>query len=225
MGIRQIAIGMIIILNFSCNKQQEGRQQEQEQQDQEQEQEERKVILFFGNSLTAGYGVEGSEAYPTLIQEKLDSLGYEYEVINAGVSGETTSGGLGRIDWVLEKKKVDIFVLELGANDGLRGISPNETYSNLKKIIEKVQDQYPDVEIILAGMMIPPNMGQDYSDAFKNIFPRIAKEENIGLIPFLLKDIGGIDSLNQSDRVHPNAKGHKIMARNVWEVLEDYLME
>src|SRR5690606_16219846 len=128
-------------------------------------------ILFFGNSLTAGYGVESTEAFPTLIQEKLDSLGYNYEAINAGVSGETTAGGLSRVEWVVEKQPVDIFVLELGANDGLRGIPPTETYSNLKGIIEKVRTEQEDVEIILAGMMIPPNMGAEYSTAFKNVFP------------------------------------------------------
>lgn len=231
MKIRQIAIGMMILLSFSCNNQENQNKEKTETNEvvakektmNEEDSSDQGVILFFGNSLTAGYGVESSEAFPTLIQEKLDSLGYNYEVINAGVSGETTSGGLSRVDWVMEKQAVDIFVLELGANDGLRGIPASETYKNLKAIIEKVRSADENVEIILAGMMIPPNMGQEYSDAFKNIFPRIAEEENIGLVPFLLKDIGGIDSLNQSDRVHPNAKGHKIMAKNVWEVLEGYL--
>lgn len=185
--------------------------------------EGKKNILFFGNSLTAGYGVESEEAYPSLIQKRLDSLGYNYEVINAGVSGETTSGGLSRVDWVIDKQEVDIFVLELGANDGLRGIDPMESRNNLKSIIDKVRTQQPNATIILAGMKVPPNMGGDYSKDFQNVFTDVAEEKKVDLLPFILKDIGGIDSLNQGDKIHPNAAGHKIMAENVWSVLEKHL--
>ena len=179
----------------------------------------KKTILFFGNSLTAGYGVDPSEAYPALIQNKIDSLGLNYKVINAGVSGETTADGNSRIDWIL-KQPVDIFVLELGANDGLRGIPLKETKENLQKIIDKVKAKYPKAKIILEGMEIPPNMGPQYTSRFREIFPSLAKENAIDLVPFLLKNVGGIPKLNQRDGIHPTAEGHKIVAENVWEVLK-----
>lgn len=183
----------------------------------------KKVLLFFGNSLTAGYGLELSQSFPMLIQAKLDSLGYEYEVINAGVSGETTATGSNRVKWVTERQKIDVFVLELGANDGLRGVPVDETRRNLKKIIDTVRETYPEVKIVLAGMMIPPSMGPEYTTAFTKVFPEIAAEKNTALIPFLLKDVAGIDSLNLQDGIHPNATGQKIVAENVWEVLKEVL--
>lgn len=182
----------------------------------------KKTILFFGNSLTAGYGVDPSEAYPALIQDKIDSLGLNYKVINAGVSGETTSDGNSRIDWIL-KQPVDIFVLELGGNDGLRGIPLTETKKNLQSIIDKVKAKYPDVKIILEGMQIPPNMGPAYTSKFRKIYPAVAEENNIDLVPFLLKGVGGDPKLNQRDGIHPTAEGHKIVAQNVWEVLKKEL--
>lgn len=182
----------------------------------------KKTILFFGNSLTAGYGVDPSEAYPALIQDKIDSLGLNYKVINAGVSGETTSDGNSRIDWIL-KQPIDIFVLELGANDGLRGISLTETKKNLQSIIDKVKAKYPNVKIILEGMQIPPNMGPAYTLKFREIYPAVAKKNNINLVPFLLKGVGGDAKLNQRDGIHPTAEGHKILAENVWEVLKKEL--
>ena len=177
-----------------------------------------KTILFFGNSLTAGYGVEPAEAYPALVQDKIDSLDLKYKVVNAGVSGETTAGGNSRIDWIL-KQPMDIFVLELGANDGLRGIPLATTEQNLQSIIDKVRAAYPEVTIILEGMQIPPNMGHEYTTGFKDIYPRLAKENKIELIPFLLKDVAGNPKLNQQDGIHPTAEGHKILAETVWEVL------
>lgn len=182
------------------------------------------VILFFGNSLTAGYGLDSSEAFPALIQEKIDSLGMNYEVVNAGLSGETTAGGRNRVGWVLNQD-VDVFVLELGGNDGLRGIPVEETRRNLQAIIDTVRTKNPDTEIILAGMQIPPNMGREYATGFKNIFPELADENDIHLIPFLLEDVGGIKELNQADQIHPTAEGNKIMAETVWEVLEPVLRE
>jgi len=179
-----------------------------------------KTILFFGNSLTAGYGLDPSEAFPSLIQNKMDSLRLPYKVINAGVSGETTSGGMGRIDWIL-RQPIDVFVLELGGNDGLRGIPLTVTKKNLQAIIDKVKQKYPTVKIVLAGMEIPPNMGQDYTTAFRKIYPALAKENNVSLIPFLLKGVGGDPKLNQEDGIHPNKDGEKIVAENVWEVLKD----
>ncbi len=182
-----------------------------------------KRIVFFGDSLTAGYGLEDVEdAYPGIIQQKIDSLGLAYTVVNSGVSGETTAGGKNRIDWVLNQKP-GIFVLELGANDGLRGVPLTETKNNLQFIIDAVQKKYPNTKIVLAGMQIPPNMGQDYTTEFKNIFPDLAQKNNIALIPFLLKDVGGIPELNQGDGIHPTKKGHKILADNVWQILETLL--
>ncbi len=181
-----------------------------------------KTILFFGNSLTAGYGVEPAEAYPALLQDKIDSLDLRYKVVNAGVSGETTSGGNSRIDWIL-KQPMDIFVLELGANDGLRGIPLATTEQNLQSIIDKVRAAYPKAKIILEGMQIPPNMGAEYTTGFKEIYPRLAKENNIELVPFLLKDVAGDPKLNQQDGIHPTAEGHKILAETVWEVLQKNL--
>ena len=178
-----------------------------------------KTILFFGNSLTAGYGVEPSEAFPALIQDKLDSLDMPYKVVNAGVSGETTSGGNGRIDWVL-RQPVDVFILELGGNDGLRGIPLTETRKNLQAIMDKVKARYPDVKIILAGMQVPPNMGSTYANEFRSLYTELAQKNNAALIPFLLERVGGERTLNQSDGIHPTPEGHKIVAENVWEILK-----
>ncbi|GAA5032629.1 hypothetical protein GCM10011506_23430 [Marivirga lumbricoides] len=180
-------------------------------------------IIFFGNSLTAGYGVDPSEAFAGLIQERIDSLDYDYNVINAGVSGETTATGLSRVEWVIKRQPVDVFVLELGGNDGLRGINPKETKKNLIAIIEKVRGIHPEVEILLAGMMIPPNMGEDYANEFKKIYAEIAETKNVKLIPFLLKDVGGIADLNLPDGIHPTPAGHKIVAETVWEYLKPLL--
>jgi acyl-CoA thioesterase-1 len=181
-----------------------------------------KNILFFGNSLTAGMGLEVEEAFPALIQKKLDTLSAGYNVINAGLSGETTASGKNRLSWVL-KQKVDIFILDLGANDGLRGIPLNETRNNLQEMIDMVRSHNPDVKILLAGMQIPPNMGQDYTNEFKMIFPDLAEKNNVDLIPFLLRDVAGIPDLNQQDGIHPTAEGQYIVAENVWEVLKTVL--
>ncbi len=178
-----------------------------------------KVILFFGNSLTAGYGLETDESFPALIQQKLDSLNLDYKVVNAGLSGETTASGKNRLEWILNQN-VDIFVLELGANDGLRGIPLNETRKNLQEIIDTVREKNPETKIVLAGMQIPPNMGQDYTSQFKNIFPELAEENDVFLIPFLLEDVAGIPELNQQDGIHPTIKGQKIVSENVWKVLK-----
>ena len=183
---------------------------------------EQKNILFFGTSLTAGYGLEPTEAYPALIQNRIDSLKMPYKVINGGLSGETSAGGKGRINWLL-KQKVDIFVLELGANDGLRGLPIAQTIKNLQDIIDRVKAKYPDAKMVLAGMQVPPNMGAKYASDFKNIFPDLAKKNQMALIPFLLDKVGGIPKLNQADGIHPTAEGDKILAENVWVVLKDLL--
>lgn len=181
-----------------------------------------KTIVFFGNSLTAGYGLDPSQAFPALVQQKLDSLNLPYRVVNAGVSGETTSGGNARIDWIL-KQPLDMFVLELGANDGLRGIALNETKKNLQAIIDKVKAKNPEATIVIAGMLMPPNMGEQYTSQFRAIYPDLAKENNLPLIPFLLQGVGGESKYNQADGIHPTAEGHKIVAETVWQVLKDHV--
>ena len=178
-----------------------------------------KTIVFFGNSLTAGYGLSPSQAFPALIQNKIDSLKLPYKVINAGVSGETSSGGNSRIDWIL-RQPIDVFVLELGANDGLRGIPLSETRKNLQSIIDKVKSKYPGVKLVLAGMQIPPNMGQKYSTEFRNIYPELATKNGMILISFILEGVGGELKLNQEDGIHPTAEGHAIIAGNIWSVME-----
>tara|TARA_R110002020_G_scaffold154714_2_gene334890 strand:- start:33196 stop:33888 length:693 start_codon:yes stop_codon:yes gene_type:complete len=180
------------------------------------------TILVFGDSLTAGYGLDPNDAFSAVLQAKLDSLGYDYNVVNAGLSGETTASGKNRISWVL-KQNADIFILELGANDGLRGIPLDETHTNLQAIIDTVRNKDPETKIVLAGMQIPPNMGQEYTTDFKQIFPDLAAKNDVFLIPFLLENVAGIPSLNQADGIHPTVEGHKIVAENVWEVINPLL--
>jgi acyl-CoA thioesterase-1 len=174
-----------------------------------------KSILFFGNSLTAGYGIDPEESFAGRIQTRLDSLKKEFRVINGGLSGETTAGGLSRLDWFLEEEPY-LFVLELGGNDGLRGIALTETKKNLLAIVDKVQAKYPNTKIILAGMQIPPNMGQEYTEEFKAIYPAVAKEKNIELIPFLLEGVAGNPDLNLPDGIHPTEEGHRIVMETLW---------
>ncbi|MDO6391449.1 arylesterase [Pontibacter sp. BT731] len=182
-----------------------------------------KTIVFFGNSLTAGYGLEPDQAFPALLQERIDSLGLPYKAVNAGLSGETSAGGISRIDWLL-KQPIDVFVLELGANDGLRGIDPASTYDNLVAIIDKVRAQNPDAEIILAGMQMPPSMGQRFTKEFEEVYNRLAEDKDVALIPFLLEGVAGDRTLNQGDGIHPTVEGQRILADNVWTVLEPILV-
>lgn len=181
-----------------------------------------KVILFFGNSLTAAYGLDVEQGFPNRIQLKIDSLQLGYTVINSGLSGETTSGGLNRLDWVLNQK-VDVFVLELGANDGLRGIPLTETRKNLQGMIDMVRTKNPETKIVMAGMQIPPNLGANYTTEFKNIYPELASKNNVALIPFLLEGVAGIPELNLEDGIHPTVEGQKIVAETVWQVLKPIL--
>jgi acyl-CoA thioesterase-1 len=181
------------------------------------------TILFLGNSLTAGYGLSPEEAYPALIQQKIDSLKLPFRAVNAGLSGETSAGGLRRIDWLL-RSPVQILVLALGANDGLRGFPPKVTKENLQKLIDKTRVKYPDCQIIIAGMEALPNMGEAYTKTFRAIFPELAAKNNALLIPFLLKDVAGYPELNLSDGIHPNSQGQKIVAENVWKVLKPLLL-
>lgn len=181
-------------------------------------------ILFFGDSITAGYGIDEDKAFPALIEQKIDSLGWNFEVRNGGLSGETSAGGLRRIDWMLQHK-VDVFVLELGGNDGLRGIDLASTRQNLQQIIDKVEKKYPDAAIVLAGMQVPPNLGTDYTREFKKIYPELAQSNDVALIPFLLQDVGAESDLMQADGLHPTVKGHRVMAETVWEALKPILRQ
>jgi len=183
-----------------------------------------KVILCFGNSLTAGYGVEPSQAFPAVIQEKIDARGWKFRIVNAGLSGEPTAGGLRRIDWVLQRP-VDVLVLELGANDGLRGLPIERAKQNLQAIIDRTRSKYPDVRVVLAGMRVPSNLGRDYTTRFRAIFPELAEANKAVLVPFLLDGVGGVPELNLPDGIHPTSEGQKIVAENVWKVLEPVLEE
>lgn len=183
---------------------------------------EKTTILFYGDSLTAGYGLSKDQAFPAIIENELNAANGNYEIINAGLSGETTAGGLSRLDWIL-KKPVNIFVLELGANDGLRGLPLDQTEANLQKIINKVKNKNPDVKIVIAGMMVPPNLGDEYTNQFKSIFPRLAKKNDAVLIPFLLEGVAGNEGLNLADGIHPNTEGHKIVAGTVMKALAQIL--
>ena len=178
-----------------------------------------KVILFYGDSLTAGYGLSPEEAFPALVEKKLNKDDKVASVVNAGLSGETSAGGLTRLNWVI-RQPIDIFVLELGANDGLRGLPLDQTKKNLQQIIDRVKAKYPKVKIVIAGMMVPPNMGPEYTANFRKIFPELAAQNNATLIPFLLQDVAGNEKLNLGDGIHPNPEGHRIVAENVAKVIE-----
>lgn len=184
----------------------------------------KRTILFFGDSLTAGYGLQTEEAFPALLQTRLDSLGWPFKAINAGLSGETSAGGLRRINWIL-RQPIDVFVLELGANDGLRGVSLDNTGKNLQGIIDKVKAKNPAVTVVLAGMQIPPNLGPEYTAQFRQLFPDLAKKNKTALIPFLLEGVAGQPELNLPDGIHPTAEGHKIIADTVWKTLEPLLQD
>ena len=181
-------------------------------------------ILFFGDSLTAGYGLDPSQAYPALIQRKIDAVELNAVAIVGAVSGDTSAGGLRRIDWML-RQPVDIFVLALGANDGLRGVGLASTEANLNSIMSKVRAKYPGVTLVVAGMQMPPSIGAEYASDFAAIYSRIAEESQAELIPFLLEGVGGVVELNLPDRLHPNAAGQKVLAENVWRVLEPLLVD
>lgn len=181
-----------------------------------------KQILIFGDSITAGYGLEETQAFPAYIQQKIDSLGMDYNVVNAGLSGETSAGGLRRIDWVLQQP-VDIFILELGGNDGLRGIDPENTKQNLQGIMDKVSEKYPDAKLILTGMEAPPNMGEQYTSRFRSLFHELAEENDVIFMPFVLEGVAGDPELNQGDGIHPTEEGHRLIAENLWEYLEGVL--
>lgn len=179
------------------------------------------VIVAFGDSLTAGFGLPEDQSFTTLLQSKLDEKGYRYRVVNAGVSGDTSSGGVRRIDWSLNEGDVKVLILELGGNDGLRGLPVAEMKKNLAEIIERAQSR--GVTVILAGMEAPPNLGEEYTREFRQAYRDLAKKYKLTFIPFVLDGVGGRAEYNQPDGIHPNAAGEKIMTENVWRELEPLL--
>ncbi|MEZ4917950.1 MAG: arylesterase [Saprospiraceae bacterium] len=181
-----------------------------------------KNIVFFGTSLTAAYNLEQDQGYPALVQNKIDSLGLPYRCINAGVSGETTADGLSRINWILDQQ-VDVFVMELGANDALRGLPLKESKRNMVTILEQVKQRHPAAKLVIAGMQAPPNLGEEYTKSFRELFVIVSAKYNAELIPFLLEGVAGEPELNLEDGIHPNVEGQKIVANNVWTVLEPLL--
>ncbi|MDE0474015.1 MAG: arylesterase, partial [Gammaproteobacteria bacterium] len=185
---------------------------------------ERGVVLFLGTSLTEGYGLGNAQehAFPARVQALINRAALPFRVVNAGVGGDTSAGGLRRLEWLL-RMPVRVLVIELGANDGLRGQDVDALRSNLLAVIGQTRARYPEVEILLAGMQAPPNLGQRYTESFRAVFPEVAREADVALIPFLLEDVGGIRELNQADGIHPSVEGHEIIAETVWTSLEPVL--
>jgi len=184
----------------------------------------RKTVLIVGTSLTAGLGLEQEDAYPALLQRKADSLGLHVDIVNAGLSGETSAGALRRIDWLL-RGPADVVVIETGANDGLRGLNVDSTRANLQAILAKVKAARPAARILLAQMEAPPNLGAKYTAAFSAMYQDVAKEAQVSVMPFLLRGVAGVTALNQQDGMHPNERGEQIVADNVWESLEPVLRQ
>jgi acyl-CoA thioesterase-1 len=185
---------------------------------------ERPSVLFLGTSLTAGMGLEPEQAYPALIQQKIDSAGLKFRVVNAGVSGETSAGARRRVDWLL-REPVAVLVLETGANDGLRGLPPDSLRANIQAVFDRVKALSPPTRLVLVGMRIPPNYGRAYTERFQAIYPEVAGRNGAALVPFLLQGVGGISRLNQADGIHPTAEGQRVLAETVWKVLEPVLRE
>jgi acyl-CoA thioesterase-1 len=179
-------------------------------------------VVILGDSITAGHGLSADQAYPAVLQEKVDAEHLNYQVVNAGVSGDTTAGGLRRVDWALSAG-ARVLIIALGGNDGLRGIPIKQTEANLAGIIQKARAKIPDLQIVVAGMQMPSSMGAEFARTFGAVFPKVAGENKATLIPYLLKDVGGVDKMNQDDRIHPTVEGQRKIADNVWEVLRGVL--
>jgi acyl-CoA thioesterase I len=182
----------------------------------------RPTVLFLGTSLTAGYGIDPQRAYPALIQQKIDSAGLDFRVVNAGLSGETSAGALRRADWLFQQP-VSVLVLETGANDGLRGLPADSLRANIQGILDRAKRLLPTPRLVLVGMKVPPNYGRAYAQQFESIYPELAKSNGAVLVPFLLEGVGGVRALNQPDGVHPTDEGQRKMAETVWRVLEPVL--
>jgi acyl-CoA thioesterase-1 len=185
---------------------------------------DRPSVVFLGTSLTAGLGLEPEQAYPALIQQKIDSAGLGYRVVNAGVSGETSAGARRRVEWLL-REPVAVLVVETGANDGLRGLSPDSLRANIQAVFDRARAVVPPPKLVLVGMRLPPNYGRTYTQAFQAVFPDLARKNDAALVPFLLEGIGGVAGLNQADGIHPTAEGQRVMAETVWRVLGPALRE
>lgn len=183
-----------------------------------------KTIVVLGDSLAAGHGLDPSESFPSRLQESVRSSGLDFKVVNASVSGDTSAGGLRRIGWLL-KQQVDVLVLELGGNDGLRGIAVEATRTNLQAIIDRVKEKNRGVRVVIAGMQMPPNMGEVYNNSFRTLYTALAMTNNAALVPFLLEGVGGKPELNQADGIHPTTEGQRILADNVWKILKPILVE
>ncbi len=181
-----------------------------------------KSLVVLGDSLSAGFGVDLSEAWPARIQEKIREAGLPWKLVNAGLSGDTSAGGLRRLDWIL-RRPVDALLLELGSNDGLRGLPLEATRTNLQTVIERTRAKYPKVRIVLAGMKMPENLGEAYTRQFETLYRDLAATNKVALIPFLLDGVGGRAELNLPDQIHPNVEGHRRVATNVWKVLQPVL--
>jgi acyl-CoA thioesterase-1 len=180
------------------------------------------TIVVLGDSLAAGYGLDLEESYPALLQKKIEAAGLNYTVVNAGISGDTSAGGARRVDWLLQRR-VEVLVLALGGNDGLRGIPVGVTRTNLQTIIDRTRGKYPQARVVIAGMQMPPNVGVEYRQQFAKLFPDLAKANQCALVPFLLEGVGGKPEFNQPDLIHPTAEGQKMVAENVWKVLKPLL--
>lgn len=221
--VRKILLAIILLVaGASCSSESPSRNTSQTESQPAASEDVRPVVLFLGTSLTAGMGVGLELAYPALIQEKIDSVGSSFRVVNAGENGGTSAGGVRRIDWLL-RQPVAVLVLELGANDALWGQDIAALRANLQAIIQRTLEVHADAQIIIAGMEAPPNLGRDYTSEFRSVFVDLARENDAFLIPFILERVAGIPELNQSDGIHPTAAGQRIMAETVWQVLEPVL--
>ena len=184
--------------------------------------DDRRTVLFLGTSLTSGLGLEPDSAYPQQIQRKIDASGLPYQVVNAGVSGETSAGLLRRLDWVL-RRPADVIVVETGANDGLRGLPVDATRRTISEVLARIRRARPDATVLLAQMEAPPNLGQQYTSTFRAMFPDLAREHGATLIPFILEGVAGVERLNQNDGIHPNNEGERLVTETVWRVLQPEL--
>jgi len=181
-----------------------------------------RVLVVLGDSLSAGFGVDPNEAWPARIHEKIREAGLPWKLVNAGVSGDTSAGGLRRLDWIL-RRPVDALLVELGGNDGLRGLPLEATRTNLQSVIERTRAKHPEARIVLAGMRMPENFGEAYTRTFEALYRDLAEKHRVALVPFLLEGVGGRPEFNLPDQIHPNAEGHRRVATNVWNVLQPLL--
>jgi acyl-CoA thioesterase I len=227
-GSKAFVLGVLLFVEAACAAEQSGGNGASSSQpstrDPRPSSTEKKRIVFAGTSLTAGLGLDPDSAYPQLVQQKIDSAGLPFVVENAGVSGETSAALLQRIDWLL-RDEFDVIVVETGANDGLRGVPVSALRSNLKEIVGRIQRSHPKAAIALVQMEAPPNLGPEYTGAFRSAYADLARETGAVLLPFLLDSVAGIRTLNQGDGIHPNIDGERIVARNVWRGLEGLLRE